>query len=79
MSLAEIEQAACLGADPDMFFPAKGENPRAARALCGRCDVREACLAEALSRDAGRDLGVWGGTTERERIRMRQRAMRRAA
>jgi WhiB family redox-sensing transcriptional regulator len=73
MTRAEIDQAACSGADPDLFFPSHGVTPVTAIRLCGGCPVREACLAEALSRDPVADRGVWGGTTERERIRMRSR------
>ncbi len=39
----------------------------AALAICRGCSVREECLAFALD---GREAGVWGGTTERERRQM---------
>jgi WhiB family transcriptional regulator, redox-sensing transcriptional regulator len=45
--------------DPDLFFSEKPEDLRLAKALCGHCPVRTACLAGALQR--GEPWGVWGG------------------
>lgn len=57
--------ALCGQADPGLFFPSTPTMERRAKALCGRCAVREECLASAL---AGRvEFGVWGGLNERER------------
>jgi WhiB family redox-sensing transcriptional regulator len=53
--------------DPELFFPAKGEHGKAARAkqVCARCPVRAACLADAM---ATRDqFGIRGGLTPNER------------
>lgn len=36
------------------------------KAVCGRCPVREACLAYAL--DAGEAFGIWGGLDPDERL-----------
>jgi len=67
-------QAACRasGVDPDLFYGRDPENPnaarkrvRAAKRVCGRCPVRELCLADALARRE--PFGVWGGLSERER------------
>jgi WhiB family redox-sensing transcriptional regulator len=71
-------QAACLGMDPTLFFPTRGDMDtlRAARAVCRACPVRVDCLEWALS---NREFqGVFGGTSERERRRI-VRARRRAA
>jgi hypothetical protein len=57
------EQAACRGADTSMFFPERGEDAEAAKAVCSTCPVREECLAEHLFEP----LGIWGGHSERER------------
>jgi WhiB family redox-sensing transcriptional regulator len=72
------DRAACRGADPDLFFPERGESADPARQVCARCPVRQPCLAYAL--DNGITHGVWGGLTERERRVLRaprQRASRR--
>lgn len=64
--------ANCLGVDPELFFPERGASTREAKAVCKGCVVREACLAYALRR--GERHGVWGGTSERERRRLRRAA-----
>lgn len=64
--------ARCLGADPDLFYPASEEAAAAAKAICAVCPVREPCLEHAIT--AREKQGVWGGLTERERRRLiRQR------
>ena len=65
-------KSACRGLDPEIFYPTSDEEADQAKAVCGVCVVREACLEHALgSRE--RD-GIWGGATERERRRIiRQR------
>jgi WhiB family redox-sensing transcriptional regulator len=62
--------AACRDEDPDLFFPERGESLAAPKAVCSRCPVREACLECAL--DTGQKFGVWGGTSERDRRRLRR-------
>ena len=71
------DDAACLHADPDLFFPVGTAGPALdqideAKRICRDCPVREPCLAWAL--EAGAATGIWGGTTDDER-----RALRRAA
>ncbi|MPZ74006.1 MAG: WhiB family transcriptional regulator [Nitriliruptorales bacterium] len=71
-------RAACIGEDPELWFPPghTGESLRqaeAAKTICRRCDVREACLAWALDNDA---WGIWGGTTQAERDAMTRRRRR---
>lgn len=57
--------APCSQADPEAFFPEKGESYAGAKRICGRCDVREQCLEWAL--DNRERFGVFGGLSERER------------
>ena len=72
MNLSWRNRSACRGVDPDIFFPVSDEDAGPAKAICGQCSVREACLEYALA-TRERD-GVWGGATERERRRIiRQR------
>lgn len=61
---------ACNGTDPDMFFPNRGESLEPAKSVCAKCVVREECLEYALAN--GERYGVWGGTSERERRRLRR-------
>lgn len=70
-------QAACLDTDPELFFPISSRDLRGraeAVALCRACPVREACLRIALA-DPG-IVGIWGGTDEDERRRLRHRSAR---
>lgn len=50
------------------FFPTRGEDVEAARAICRPCPVRDDCLEYAL---ANGEQGIWGGTTGQERRAMR--------
>lgn len=59
------DQAVCAQVDPEMFFPEKGGSTKAAKRLCGMCDVREECLQWAL--DNQEMFGIFGGLSERER------------
>jgi hypothetical protein len=63
-------EARCAETDPEAFFPEKGGSARAALAVCVECPVRSECLSYALENDER--FGVWGGTTERERRRLRR-------
>jgi len=69
-SSAFMAFGACRGVDPDVFFPDRGESLEPAKAVCAQCAVRDECLEFALL--AGERFGVWGGTSERERRRIRR-------
>lgn len=66
-----MSEGACIGSDPDLFFPARHETGALAEALavCRTCPVRVECLEYAV---ANRDAGVWGGTTDRQRRKIRK-------
>lgn len=68
MSSSWRKAAACRGLDPDIFYPASDDEAEEAKAVCGVCPARQACLEYALA-NRERD-GIWGGATERERRRM---------
>ena len=53
----------------DAWFPTAGEDGNAAKAVCRRCLVRSECLDYALSQPGLG--GIWGGTNERDRKRLR--------
>lgn len=71
------QHAACADADPETWFPEKGGTTNPAKRVCNGddtrppCPVREACLAYALDHDIR--WGVWGGCSERDRRRLRER------
>jgi WhiB family redox-sensing transcriptional regulator len=62
--------ALCAQVDPELFSPDQGANGAAAKRLCGRCLVVEPCREEAVATPGIE--GVWGGTTTRERRKLRQ-------
>lgn len=63
--------AACRQLPADWFHPDRGESTGEARAVCAACPVRPDCLEWAITN--GEHFGVWGGTSERERRRIRRR------
>ncbi|MCW7945906.1 hypothetical protein AAW14_28915 [Streptomyces hygroscopicus] len=65
--------AACVGEDPELFFPVGSTGPAvvetaAAKRVCRRCPVIAECLSWAL--ESGQTAGVWGGTDEKERAEL---------
>lgn len=81
------EQAACVGKDPAMFSPEPlGNHISAANKaifidavitalkVCGRCPVKDACLADAYA--TGDRWNVRGGTTGEQRVAARRRQLR---
>ncbi|MDO5034497.1 MAG: WhiB family transcriptional regulator [Actinomycetaceae bacterium] len=66
-------RALCAQTDPEAFFPEKGGSTREAKAVCASCEVRAQCLEYALENDER--FGIWGGMSERERRRLKRRAV----
>jgi WhiB family redox-sensing transcriptional regulator len=64
------QRGACRGADPNLFFPERGESVKEAKAVCTGCPVREECLEYALENHEV--LGIWGGLSGRERRQQRR-------
>ncbi|MGH3494019.1 MAG: WhiB family transcriptional regulator [Sciscionella sp.] len=67
------ERALCAQTDPEAFFPEKGGSTREAKQVCLSCEVRAECLAYALANDER--FGIWGGLSERERRKLKRRAV----
>jgi len=71
-------QASCRGEDSVFFFaPAyfekRGEKlgrEAIAKRICATCPVQAPCLEYALA--TNQDSGVWGGTSEEERRKLRK-------
>jgi WhiB family redox-sensing transcriptional regulator len=71
-----MSRAACLHANPVLFFPAMQDHAgqlqaERAKAICARCPVRGECLAYALA--TRQKYGIWGGATAEERRTMTRR------
>ena len=67
------DDALCAEIATEMFFPLKGGSTKNAMSVCAACPVARQCLEYALSMPDN-PVGIWGGTSFRER-----RAMRRDA
>ncbi|SFS40336.1 transcription factor WhiB [Saccharopolyspora flava] len=67
------ERALCAQTDPEAFFPEKGGSTREAKRICSGCEVRSECLEYALQHDER--FGIWGGLSERERRKLKRRAV----
>ena len=80
MAGAWRDEAACIGTDPETFFATaprgshRHEHEEAARdrasakRVCRVCPVADDCLKWAIEH---REHGIWGGTDENDRRRMR--------
>lgn len=72
-ALAWQADSLCAQTDPEAFFPEKGGSTRDAKKICASCEVRAQCLEYALANDER--FGIWGGLSERERRKLRKRAV----
>lgn len=63
------DQANCKGMDPELFLPERGDNHTAnqAKAICEGCPIKDDCLDYAVFHNC---IGIWGGTSGRERRKM---------
>jgi len=71
------QDASCRSCSPELFFPAGTTGAAlgeiaAAKAVCSQCPVQTPCLLFALR--TAQAYGIWGGTTEDERITLRRLA-----
>lgn len=69
---AWMADAACRGKDTAEFFPESWTPPHI-REICEACPVREECLDYALRYH---EHGIWGGTTAKDRRRIRMERTR---
>lgn len=73
------DHAACKSCSPELFFPAGTtgaafDEITAAKAVCAVCPVQTACLRFALATNQA--YGIWGGTTEDERVQIKRLSRR---
>jgi len=62
---------ACAQADPEAWFPEKGEKVSQAKKICQACPIRNQCLEYAL--ETNEVFGIWGGLTYKQRLRLKRR------
>jgi len=77
LDIPVLDGAACVREDPELFYSDHPSQIARAKAVCGRCPVRAACLARALADDEA--FGVFGGLTTRERRALRRQTARKGA
>jgi hypothetical protein len=71
-------RAACVGEDPELFFPVVEEGPlceeqvAAAKAVCAMCPVRDVCLEWSTVHI---HVGIAGGLTAEERRSVRAESL----
>lgn len=64
-------KAACRGSDVGQFFPTdRGRGRPKSPMICDGCTVKGECFDYVLSFGTNQP-GVWGGTTEQDRKRLR--------
>lgn len=64
-----MDQALCREVDPDLFTSDNTHDSRHAKKICQQCIVRNECLSWAIANPEMQ--GVLGGTTHRERQKLR--------
>jgi WhiB family redox-sensing transcriptional regulator len=74
------DHASCRDTNPDLFFPVGTTGPaieqiEQAKAVCRACPVQSPCLEFAMV--TNQDSGVWGGTSEEERRKLRKQWLAR--
>jgi WhiB family redox-sensing transcriptional regulator len=61
-----MDNAACIGVNPEVFFPGKGQRDLEARKYCNQCQVRAECLEFAFTIEhtmhGYHHYGIYGGT-----------------
>jgi WhiB family redox-sensing transcriptional regulator len=65
----------CAEIDPELYFPDKGcsntslKDIAVAKKVCKTCPYIGECLSWAVAND---EIGIWGGTTQKERRGLRR-------
>lgn len=71
-AMPDLSEGACFGLETDLFYPEPRiqdqEQLAVVKKICRSCPVQQACLDWALQYE---QYGIWGGTSENERRRMR--------
>ncbi len=63
-----MSKGSCHQTDTTSYFPERGQDIRPAKAVCATCPVAAECLAYAMADMT--IVGVWGGTSHVERIKL---------
>jgi WhiB family transcriptional regulator, redox-sensing transcriptional regulator len=68
-------RSACRDSDPEVFFPIGStgsalDQIETAKRICTACEAHDECLEFSLA--TNQEAGIWGGTTEEERRKLRK-------
>lgn len=67
---AWMADALCKEYDGARWFPERGEDVQRVKAICAECLVQGECLEWALAQDQTTLVGIWAGTSGRDRRRI---------
>lgn len=70
------ERGKCRGADPELFFPTKGDSGKVKQVIkdyCDKCEVAKECLDYAVRDPDALIYGIWGGKTSMGKRKERKR------
>jgi len=70
------DEAACKDIPIETFFPTKGASQKKvqqAKAICNICPVKQDCYEWAIQFPERLLMGIWGGTTGKDRRAIRKR------
>ena len=70
LPVPDLPRAACAEVDPDLWFSDDRHRTVVARQFCAGCPELDPCLEYAIGDPSL--LGLWGGTTTRERMALRR-------
>lgn len=71
---AWMSHSDCRGRSDINWLPERGESAANAKIVCSTCPVRLECLDYGIRTRA---RGIWGGTTDQERRKIRRERKRR--
>ena len=67
----------CIGIGTELFFPENNDEAleliKVVKPICDSCKFNAPCLDYALAHD---EMGIWGGTTDLDRKRIKRRLSR---
>lgn len=69
-----FKRAMCKGKPAEIFFILREDKDQRVKrnmayAICNSCEVSKECLDYAIT---NREIGIWGGTSDRDRRKMRR-------
>lgn len=81
-NVAWMEQAACAGRDPELWFTFDADEQEVALAVCRSCPVLDVCLEDVMQEEGGKGahsrFGIRGGLLPNERFNLNKRRYKEA-